>query len=414
MRRLFFTANANLKKFMSFDVRQGLDLTPYTDANYSLINVVAFAQSAAVPKSRASPSGDKAVLSNGGAGAASKIYVLDDTSLPFSPATLSTPFNSAVLAVAISDVFFAVGGDSPFLYVFKSSDNSYISVDTTSLGRVSDLNFSPDGSVLAVVHATSPYLRCYNTSDWSYIDAPVATGGTRTAVGFTRSGNEIVTLGGGSPYITVHTASTLVRTYGDTSIQNSSFAGARVTPHPYDDNKVVNSIGAFTQYGNKRSFYEFNTITKAFIDILPLGFTCASFAYSKPDECYYALHDKSAFETGSSLSVFDARTYDRVGALKGAEVFDLQPMSEMLLIENNLHKISGTVRDISNSPVQRDIVVRSRSSGEMLAKVKSSPDTGNYSAVLPDSSLVDVQFHAKDGELLNDLFYARVIPELAI
>ncbi|MGO2504844.1 MAG: hypothetical protein ACTH7L_01875 [Psychrobacter alimentarius] len=411
MRKLIIAGSSQTKKFLPFDIRPGLDLRLDQKREFDGMGNLTYSASANALRFRVSPD-KKKFIGNNGSNTSNDInaWFWDITNSPVTFNKLTTPFPTGVFAVAVSNDFYAVGGASPFLYVFRSSDNGYVNINTASLGTVYDMSFNNDGTKLAVVHSVSPYLRVYNVSDWSYVNSPTATGVARSAVGFTADGNYIVAIGTGSPYLTVHNAATLAETQRETSSTFYPYNGARINNHPFDNNKVLIGCGPGST-NNRKSFYDYNVITKESIDILPTGSICSSFVYSEVDELFYVAHSTSLFEQDESLSIFNARTYARIGTLKGASYFEPNQYSELAIIERDLHKISGTVRSITNTPVARTISVHDRTQGYLIAKTISNATTGNYQIILPDSKEVDVQFHIENGELLNDLFYARVIPE---
>ena len=71
--------------------------------------------------------------------------------------------------------------------------------------------------------------------------------------------------------------------------------------------------------------------------------------------------------------------------------------------------IRGSVRDVDNNPAARTVRIYERSTGEICATTTSDPVTGDYSAKVYEGDVdYDAQFLAAPGELLNDLFFARV------
>ena len=71
--------------------------------------------------------------------------------------------------------------------------------------------------------------------------------------------------------------------------------------------------------------------------------------------------------------------------------------------------IRGSVRDVDNNPAARTVRIYERSTGELCATTTSNPVTGDYSANVYEGDVdYDAQFLAAPGELLNDLFFARV------
>ena len=71
--------------------------------------------------------------------------------------------------------------------------------------------------------------------------------------------------------------------------------------------------------------------------------------------------------------------------------------------------VRGSVRDVDNNPAARTVRIYERSTGELCATTTSNPVTGDYSAKVYEGDVdYDAQFLAATGELLNDLFFARV------
>ena len=71
--------------------------------------------------------------------------------------------------------------------------------------------------------------------------------------------------------------------------------------------------------------------------------------------------------------------------------------------------IQGSVRDINNNPAARKVRAFERSSGDLCGETTSNPVTGDYELNVYEGDVdYDVQFMAAAGELLNDLFFARV------
>ena len=71
--------------------------------------------------------------------------------------------------------------------------------------------------------------------------------------------------------------------------------------------------------------------------------------------------------------------------------------------------IRGSVRDVDNNPAARTVRIYERSTGEICATTTSDPVTGGYSAKVYEGDVdYDAHFLTAPGELLNDLFFARV------
>ena len=71
--------------------------------------------------------------------------------------------------------------------------------------------------------------------------------------------------------------------------------------------------------------------------------------------------------------------------------------------------IRGSVRDVDNNPAARTVRIYERSTGEICSTTTSDPVTGDYSAKVYEGDVdYDAHFLTAPGELLNDLFFARV------
>ena len=71
--------------------------------------------------------------------------------------------------------------------------------------------------------------------------------------------------------------------------------------------------------------------------------------------------------------------------------------------------LRGPVRDIDGNPAERRVRAYNRVTKQLAGETKSDPITGDYELALYGQSDTeyDIQFLANDGELLNDLFFAR-------
>lgn len=85
--------------------------------------------------------------------------------------------------------------------------------------------------------------------------------------------------------------------------------------------------------------------------------------------------------------------------------------SSLLVLDSGRHRITGTVRDISNLPAKRMVRAFQRSSGVLVAQTESDAATGNYTLLVDNAGPFDVQFYTESGELLNDLLYSKVEAE---
>lgn len=400
------------RRLLRYDIKQGLIETLDTSIKESYPNISFGPSVSSAPLSiKIQPNGYK-VIGNEGA-SNSSFWLWQDARNPTEYFKPTVTFSGAVWSVAISNQFYAVGGDNPFLYIFNLADDSFIQVSVTGLGRVTGLEFSADGAKLAVAHATAPYLRVYNTANWTFINAPVSAGAGRNGVGWTLGGSHIVTVGSTSPYVSVFKADMSVKVREETSVAYNNSNGASPKTHPTKSNKVIIITGV-TSTANRKICYEYDVVTGVSIDIIPLASrtNCTAIAIFPLLNRFYLSHSLDTTAFGDTyLSEYNLETYERIGSPRNIEFMQSNSNTEILAIENYVFKVSGTIRDINNLPVARVVTAHDRTTGEALARTKSDPATGNYTLHLADSREVDIQFHTEAGELLNDLFYARVIPE---
>lgn len=416
MLKLLSVSASSAAKLMRFDLRQGfpqaaLDSdTALAHPNFSSTNNTGY------PRLRHQKKGKRAIMVSGGTG--SNFFLWNDFN---NPAELYSPpvsFSGSVFVAEINEMFYAVGGDSPFLYVFSAVDDTFIPVDTTGLGRVVDLKFSDDNSKMVVVHNTAPNIRIYNTADWTFQEpaGSIPAGINRQAVSFSKDNTHIFTIGLSPPYISVFKADMSERTRVETSSNYACYNNAKAEYHPYKENTIMVANGAGSTSARK-VFYEYNIVSGVATDIFPTDkrVPCTAFSVCLAFDLIYCAHgyiDESD-GTRAYTSVIRLSDYTRIGRLPELELVTsaVTTITDFTVIETDLHKVSGTVRDINNDPAERLITAHYRDNGKAVARATSDPVTGNYELILPDSKEVDIQFHTADGELLNDLFYARVIPE---
>lgn len=350
-----------------------------------------------------SPAHDFMVLASGSANDWG--YFTDPADLNTYTTMPSPSFAGAVFCCAASNTHFAIGGASPFLYVFDRTTKTLQSVSTTGLGSVANLAFSPDGSKLLVQHLTSPYVRVYKISDWTYID--VATAGVAGATAgahciFNADGTKIISCSNSTPYLSVHDAVTGARTMNQTTL---AYSGRRLKSHNTDPNIVYVARG-----NTAAAIYELNLTTGAQTEFTGLAITCLGLEIDFDERIAYVAH---ATASGRQLTMFNLDTRAALSQQSDAlrQVMVDGSLRAMVLLNNTRHTLTGTVRDINNAPVAREVLAFERSTGILRAKTTSNATTGNYTLRLPNAGPYDVQFKILAGEQLNDLFYARSEPQ---
>ena len=337
------------------------------------------------------------------------------------PVTPAAGFAATTTVCAISNDHYAIGGtSSPFLYVFKRSDHSLVSVATTGLNVIYALDFSPDGTKLAVTHGASPYIRVYNTATWAYTDAvTVPGGGGNYGLTFTSDSTRLVVMSANSPYISIYNATTMVRSYGYTASGKYSPSSNYVRPlvrHPTTANSILMA------FGTSPFIAEFNADTQVFTDFTAVttgGVIGAGYSLivdpDPTEDAVYLRHTAGSTAPSRTLSKFKISTrapYPSQAAIYRNVMWgNTSALTPFVITYDTPYKITGTVRDISNNPVARVVRAHRRDTGELAAQTTSSASTGNYDLRVPDIGPYDVQFMTAAGELLNDLFYAQTEPQ---
>lgn len=344
-------------------------------------------------------------------------YINDPATLE-STVTPAATFGNYIRAVAISNTHYAVGGESPFLYVFRRSNHGLETVATTGLGAVAALDFSPDGTKLAVAHRSGAGLRVYNTSTWAYTDAATAFGTSPTSVCFSADGTRIVAgASGGTNYVSVYSADLATRHFNDTtsSYGQASYAngGPRSVRSPINANHVLLSTDYTT---NPVIQVDVTTGTISTYSSIPGTTNAYAALVADPEaaeDAVYVHHVTSgAGRTWTKLRCSTRSAYptqpDEFRMLMYGN--GSTPYSTGYIIRSTPYLITGTVRDASNAPAARVVRAYDRTTGELMAQTTSDPSTGDYTLKVYDAGPYDLQFMTASGELLNDIFYAKVTP----
>lgn len=411
-KRMVATINGEVIAMRRLDLRQGLDPVLRSDATIEYPSIGTSASMAIGPENLGG------VLQNSSSGSGSFRYYPDLNTLSGS-VTPSAAFGGTLTCCAVGANFYAVGGFSPFLYVFNRSTHALVSVSTTGLGTVRSLAFSPDGTKLAVTHDAAPYVRIYNTSSWAYVDVPSGGSASSYACEFSVDNAYLAVHGNGSPYLCVHNPSTGARTFAYTA--NSKYqcvtASVRsIVRHP-TANRFILAFSGSPYIG------EFDPASNTFTDYTPISSGGAIGAgwnlCVDPDlseDTVYLRHATGSTNPTRTMSRFKI-SVRAPHATQPAIFRDVMwgngssNPCNMVITYSTPYKIAGTVRDISNNPVARVVRAHRRSDGELVAQTTSDANTGNYDLRVPDIGPFDVQFMTAAGELLNDLFYAQTEPQ---
>lgn len=369
------------------------------------------------------------------------------------PFPVSQP-GASVAAVAFSR-------DGKYMAVGKLSSASPVAVYDTATwtlitsiapppnsSDVGDLMFSPDGTRLAVAISSAPYILVYDTATWGILSGSAAPSGPAAgirSVAFSPDGTILAAFGGGTPFLWLYNAADMTRLipagFVPPTGQSASTGGSvRFSP----DGTKLAAGGTVSPY---MTVYNVGAWTKQTLTTPPTG-SIYDVAWSPDGQSLAA-----AGQTGTMIHVWNTATYTR-RTIPGAVVIALQacaftPDSKQLAVigasyygnsgglimydtatwERNFtplplsvrayndvqfwmdppRYIRGTVRDVGGNPVARKVRAYLRTTGDLIGETTSNATTGNYEIIIyrAETDLIDLQFLTADGELLNDLFFAR-------
>lgn len=393
-------------------IRQGLDLLYDTTVSESYSNAVGGSPNGE-PHICVSPDKSRILLA-GGTNAANYFFIYPDSNDFKSPAKPIATFGGAVYAGSASNTYFAVGGTSPFLYVFDYATLSLQTVSTTGLGNVWSLDFSHDGSKLAVGHTTAPYLRVYDTSTWTYTDAATSAASVRYCVKWSPDDTVLFALGNANPHFCVYNPNLSTRHVGLNDFSHGVSQGSHAVDHATLPKACYFSCGQ--NDGNAvNKIHLYNYATTSFTNIRGTGVSepFKGIAVDADNNILWAFGGPG---NGITIRRFDLTSNTEITG-KDSQFKKINNTSAALqytsiaLLRRSNGTISGSVRDITNTPVAREVNAFDRASGILYARTMSDAVTGDYVLNLPYSTgEVDVQFKIETGELLNDLFFARAVP----
>lgn len=313
-------------------------------------------------------------------------------------------------------VVFGVGAPT-CLFATDIATGYPVAIPVTGLGTVMSIAFSNDGSRMFVNHDASPYGRIYNTADWSYVNTSVLTNYPYTGYTyqkkpvFDRTGNYILVPNAGSSAngFDIVNATTGARTVSNTT---SGYYLNSAVLHP-----TLNLFVCAMSVTSGVRVITINPVTGAIANIIPSTFAAfvLNLFIDPADQQVHLFHESGSVPTNYSTFFWSdpATITPQMGDVRTrfARTSMVNSLAVIPLVYD-YGRITGTVRDIDNNPAPRDVLAINRASGEVVAKTRSAPVTGDYTLYTPDNSEHDLIFRAAPGELLNDLIYARVEPEL--
>lgn len=286
-------------------------------------------------------------------------------------------------------------GAQPYLRIFRTSDWGAISIPSNVTSAGYGVKFSPDGKLLAVAHASAPFLTVYDTADWS--KKTLSGGNPPGAV-------KDIAFSPDSKYLACACDSASPRLVIYDTTDWSKKTGV---PTPPSASKTVafSQDGAFLAVGVFSSPYLMVYRTSDWDTVSITGGGPAG----QPNKLSFSKggHLAVAHQTAPSLTVYDSSTWE----VLQVPVTMTYATTTSCVAFNHASPlvIRGSVRDVDNNVAARTVRVLERSSGQLCATTTSDPVTGDYSVKVYEGDVdYDVQFMAAPGELLNDLFFARV------
>ena len=280
------------------------------------------------------------------------------------------------------------------VFVFNLSDGSSEFSDA-SIGTPAAVSFSPDGAYMVVTHGTAPYIRIYDTAAWGSTDA-ADNGAASGAYTIVWDDDDTFTVFSqfSSPY-----ANNLdvdgVRNYSKTS---TNYRASRAALLPDGRFAIVYVAGTLRYIDPSDD----STTTLSVAGIT----SQTELLYDERAGLMYLLTVNT-----SDIKVVDVATDTELDPLPawlgmvGAATGSRRPAA--LLVEPLDYNVTGTVRDVSDSPAARDILVYDRTSTRLVAST-ASDGSGDFSVDLPHAGPWDFIFRRDGSETLNDLIYARV------
>lgn len=332
-----------------------------------------------------------------------------DNPQPTQPIAL---FDGILYAIASSNTHYALAGTNPFLRVYDWQ-HQVLNIDTKGLSNVYGACFNDDGSKLFVIYDRAPHLRVYDLVTLSYKDVA-------TPVNINSSFACIYYAFGQLLFFGSTTANySYFKMFDDELNQTFSFNNnnqyanygsnyiCRLLKHPIKDGTLL-----LIRINNSNKLEVSELVlspTPAITRVLQTDFGNLYSVCCTDGHIYlcHAYHN-TAHRT---ISVYRLSDYAFDETQTSAFAPFHNDIIDFVVIKKDTGKITGTVRDINNNPASRMVRAYDRKTGELIAQTQSQTD-GNYRLMLPSTDDVDVQFMAQDGELLNDLFYAKVTPEL--
>lgn len=410
MRRLFVFGNTyGYNSLQVYQLRQGLlplhdvaapfafpaTMTGVGNATYALIDI--------------NPARTAAVV-NHGQNAATMSIVRDLSGAATPVDTPGVSIGGYAYASSISNNLVAWGGTGSRLIVCQISDMSVLTVSTTGLGDLNCLQFSPDGTKLAVSHVTTPYLRVYDTATWAYTDAPIADRYVYS-IGWTPDSTKFVTCHNTSSSTLNIWDSTLTSRLA--SLSSSTYYGSYATfiPKPGTPNTLV----MFGAAGNAAYARVLEVDTAANTATAQNSGLIAGEMFRPRAVVYDSLNQQYIYASrlDGRVRMLDSDYVNIPDADRFIDVYTGSLTNSgigLSIQDDGLFSISGTVRDVANTPAARVVRAYRRADGVLMAQTTSDAVTGDYTLYLPDIGPYDVQFQIASGELLNDLFFARAEP----
>lgn len=321
-------------------------------------------------------------------------------------------FEGYIYSIAASDRHYAVAGTNPFLRLYDWQ-HQVINIDTKDLSNVYGVCFNDDGSKLFVLHDRSPHLRAYDLATLSYKDITITVRINSVYAHIYYAFGQLLFFGGTTTNYSYFKMfdDELNQTFSfNNNNQYNNYGGnsvGRLLKHPTKDDTLL--LIKLSPNNRLEVFELVLNPTPVSTLVLQTNFSTIYSACCTDIHIYLCHTYHNATHRTISVYRLSDYTFDEVET--GAFTQYQGDIMDFVVIKKNTGKITGQVRDVNNSPASRTVRAFDRKTGQIVAQTVSDT-TGNYQLNLPTTDDVDVQFMAQDGDNLNDLFYAKVTPEL--
>jgi|GEM_PF-4505043 len=337
--------------------------------------------------------------------------------------------NIAYMGVTLSNTHIALYSEyAPYLQLLTLPDLELVaSFNSGLVGYCTNAAFSPDGSKLAVLaYGREKPLREYDLTqpNFPFSEAEQAFPATYSSlsypmvIAYSPSGDKLMLFQSGYFQILFNVADlSVLKNWGASGIQYGYKQCLWIEDSVYSINSSTKAAVLRSKTTDDYALSQLPPIKRP--DGIASYPNVYDLAYDEQAQRVYLWHQP--VYSGERSKVFALSWFDPTletpemhpitAAQCPASLHYTSSSGSLLLLQKNLGEVRGTVRDVDNAPAARLVRAFNRQSGRLVAQTMSDALTGNYKMTLPDTQPVDVVFQSAQGELLNDLIFAKAIPD---